>query len=258
MDQSDDESVRNPNDMTHHYPVSLLERAKQRNLPLDTLIAEALLVDILNRQYRPGEWIREQDVADRFGVSRSPVREALRQVGRFGFVVVRPWRGAQVIELSIAETHHIFDLLEVVYGVTARQGAAYLTAQDCDTLEAILAPAFLATEGGAREAAIDASFNFGRYIAKLGPSRAGYDLLVQIGRLALWQNKLLMAESIDYFEPAVGILRALLLSLRAGDAQAAETLARASVAFGRKAILEKISAMSTAAAPETFSASRTN
>ncbi|MFN9935459.1 MAG: GntR family transcriptional regulator, partial [Hyphomonadaceae bacterium] len=121
--------------MTRHYPVSLLERAKQRNLPLDTLIAEALLVDILNRQYRPGEWIREQDVADRFGVSRSPVREALRQVGRFGFVVVRPWRGAQVIELSIAETHHIFDLLEVVYGVTARQGAAYLTAQDCDTLE---------------------------------------------------------------------------------------------------------------------------
>ncbi len=81
---------------------------------------------------------------------------------------------------------------------------------------------------------------------------------MQIGRLALWQNKLLMAESIDYFEPAVGILRALLLSLRAGDAQAAETLARASVAFGRKAILEKISAMSTAAAPETFSASRTN
>jgi GntR family transcriptional regulator, rspAB operon transcriptional repressor len=258
MVQSDDESAKDPNYMTHHYPVSLLERAKQRNLPLDTLIAEALLVDILNRQYRPGEWIREQEVADRFGVSRSPVREALRQVGRFGFVVVRPWRGAQVIELSIEETHHIFDLLEVVYGVTARQGATYLTPEDCDTLEAILAPAFMATQGGSREAAIDASFNFGRFIARRGPSRAGYDLLVQIGRLALWQNKLLMAESIDYFEPAVGILRGLLVSLRAGDAQAAETLARASVAFGRKAILEKINSMSAASASETMSASRTN
>jgi DNA-binding GntR family transcriptional regulator len=242
--------------MTHHYPVSLLERAKQRNLPLDTLIAEALLVDILNRQYRPGEWIREQEVADRFGVSRSPVREALRQVARFGFVLVRPWRGAQVIELSVAETHHIFDLLEVVYGVTARQGATYLTPEDCDTLEAILAPAFKVAQGGSREAAIDAAFNFGRFIAKRGPSRAGYNLLVEIGRLALWQNKLLMAESIDYFEQSVGILRALLVSLRAGDAHASEILARASVAFIRKAILEKVSALSTASMLASLPSSR--
>lgn len=68
-------------------------------LPLDAAIANALLNDILDRRYPAGAWIREQDIADRFKVSRSPVREALRQVASLGFVVVRPWRGAQVIKL---------------------------------------------------------------------------------------------------------------------------------------------------------------
>jgi GntR family transcriptional regulator, rspAB operon transcriptional repressor len=222
---------------------ALLEHVRQRDLPLDTVIAEALLIDILNRKYPPGAWIREQEVADQFAVSRSPVREALRQVARFGFVVVRPWRGAQVIELSVAETRHIFDLLEVVYGVTAKLGATYLTHEDCNKLEDILQPAIQASAGGPRGPAIDAAYNFGRYIARRGPSRAGHDLLMQIGRLALWQNKLLISESLDYLVPAVGILRALLEALRAGDGAAAEALARASVAFGRKAILEKIAAM---------------
>lgn len=212
------------------------------HLPLDAAIADALLNDILDRRYPAGTWIREQDIADRFKVSRSPVREALRQVASLGFVVVRPWRGAQVIELSLEETEEIFELLEVIYGVIAKQAVGKLTSEHHRGLEKILIPVFKAVDRNEKSQAIRAAFAFGLYMARHGASRPSYNLILRIGRLALWQNQLLETEGEDYMRPAGEILGALLAAIIARDGNSAEALARVSVSFARNALLKRLQA----------------
>jgi GntR family transcriptional regulator, rspAB operon transcriptional repressor len=212
----------------------------KKHLPLDAAIADALLNDILDRRYPAGAWIKEQDVADRFQVSRSPVREAFRQVASLGFVVVRPWRGAQVIDLSIDETEQIFELLEVVYGVIARQATRKLTHEDHLDLANILEPAIESVAAGANNEGIRAAFFFGLQMARRGASRSSYELILRVGRLALWQNQLLEAEGDDYTRPAGDILRSLLAAIVARDANSAEALARVSVSFARTALLNRL------------------
>ncbi len=63
-------------------------------------IADALREDILTRRLMSGDRVREDTVAERFGVSRVPVREALRRLESEGFITLTPYRGATVSETS--------------------------------------------------------------------------------------------------------------------------------------------------------------
>ena len=80
------------------------------------LIAADLRRDIQRGVFPPGAPLRQEDIAQRFSVSRIPVREALRALERDGLVEVLPNRGAYVIELTspqIDEITHLRVLLEV-------------------------------------------------------------------------------------------------------------------------------------------------
>src|SRR3546814_6040270 len=59
----------------------------------DRVIARLLTDDIVEWRIPPGSWLREREIAARFGVSHAPVREAFRPTGRIGLAQVRPWRG---------------------------------------------------------------------------------------------------------------------------------------------------------------------
>lgn len=65
---------------------------------------------ILSGRFRGGEALRQEDLAAQLGVSRIPVREALRQLEAEGFVVIFPHRGASVATLSAAEATEIYDM----------------------------------------------------------------------------------------------------------------------------------------------------
>ena len=65
---------------------------------------------ILNGAFTPGEMLRQEDVAARLGVSRSPLREALPRLEAEGIVVLHPRRGYAVAELEPEEIREVFDL----------------------------------------------------------------------------------------------------------------------------------------------------
>nr|WP_249795120.1 GntR family transcriptional regulator [Bradyrhizobium sp. Oc8] len=73
-------------------------------------VREALRVSISSGEIAPGSQLRQDELAERFGISRIPVREALRQLEAEGFVTFLPNRGAVVSELSIDE---VIELLEI-------------------------------------------------------------------------------------------------------------------------------------------------
>lgn len=90
--------------------------------------------DILAGAFGPGERLGEVDLAERFGVSRTPVREALRALEREGLVAVRPGRGATVVDLTDESLESVFEMRGRVEGLAARTAATSLTAEALERL----------------------------------------------------------------------------------------------------------------------------
>jgi DNA-binding GntR family transcriptional regulator len=80
------------------------------------LIASALRADITSGRVPPGAALRQEDLAQRFAVSRIPVREALRRLESEGLVRVYANRGAFVVSLSAGEIQEIMDLRGLLEG----------------------------------------------------------------------------------------------------------------------------------------------
>jgi len=82
--------------------------------PMSSQTEERLVTLIANREIQGGERLVEEDLAQRFGVSRGPIREALRRLAAQGIVRIAPHRGAIV---EIYDEHRIKRVAEVRYGL---------------------------------------------------------------------------------------------------------------------------------------------
>jgi DNA-binding GntR family transcriptional regulator len=83
--------------------------------------------EILMFNLKPGERLDETKLAERYGTSRTPVREALRLLAAEGLVKIRAHRGAVVARLSITELVEMFEMMGVYEGVCARLAAQRAT-----------------------------------------------------------------------------------------------------------------------------------
>ncbi|MFS2316811.1 GntR family transcriptional regulator [Maricaulis sp. D1M11] len=85
----------------------------QKTTIVDTL-AQKLRDRILHNEIEAGTQLRQEALAEAFGVSRMPVREALRQLESEGLVIFHPHRGAVVSAMSVDEATELFDLRQLV------------------------------------------------------------------------------------------------------------------------------------------------
>lgn len=92
---------------------------------------------IASDELRPGDRIDEQDICRRFGVSRTPVREALLQLQALDLVEFRPRHGAIVKTLSIKEIAAIWEVRSVIEGLAAELATRRMSAAEREKLAAI-------------------------------------------------------------------------------------------------------------------------
>lgn len=111
----------------------------------DQVLAE-LRRRIVNGDYPPGQRLTEDRLAADFGVSRNPVREALRIVQADGLVTMTPRRGAVVATPDASSVADLFAVRSSLETVAARMAAERATAQDVADLRALLDAAREATE----------------------------------------------------------------------------------------------------------------
>lgn len=136
------------------------------------LILRELRDEILDGRLRPGERIHQQAVGARFGTSRLPVREALRQLQHEGLVVVSPNAGARVARLDADEFDEVYLLRQRLEPLAVERSAPNLTDEqlaslqhEVDTIEAF-------GEIDARETewlAQDRAFHLGTFAAASSP-----------------------------------------------------------------------------------------
>ncbi|MGI6128770.1 MAG: GntR family transcriptional regulator [bacterium] len=91
---------------------------------------ETLKEDILTNRYKPGEELQIDKIAEEFGVSTTPVREALVRLEGAGLVVLMPNRGAQVAPISLESIKDIWEVRRLL-----EPHAARLAAERCDPSE---------------------------------------------------------------------------------------------------------------------------
>ena len=99
--------------------------------------ADLLRQRITNGDYPEGFQLKQDALAEDFGMSRIPIREALVQLESEGFVRILPHRGAQVSGLSPGEIRELFELRALLEPRLLRLSAPRLTAEDYATLDAI-------------------------------------------------------------------------------------------------------------------------
>lgn len=99
-------------------------------------LRDAIESEILVGDLRPGERLDEASIAARFGVSRTPVREALVQLASAGVVELRPHRSAIVTKLSPERLVEMFDVMAGLEGLAGKLAARRSSTQDIERLRA--------------------------------------------------------------------------------------------------------------------------
>lgn len=100
-------------------------------------VAERLRASIFAHELAPGSWVDEQTLADKFGISRTPMREALKVLASEGLVILKPRRGCYVTELSATDLDQIFPVIALLEGRAAFEVTQKATASDLATLDRI-------------------------------------------------------------------------------------------------------------------------
>lgn len=129
-------------------------------------IREQIIEDILNGRLQPGARIVETRIAQQFGVSQGPVREALRDLELFGFVVSSPFRGTQVRKITTEDLLEIYPIRAALEGVAARAAAVKIDDATLAHLEELIGAMLKAAELNDHRAEADADHAFHHAIVK--------------------------------------------------------------------------------------------
>jgi DNA-binding GntR family transcriptional regulator len=101
-------------------PEPAARRRGERTRTIPEQIADDVSSAIVNGEYRGGERIREQELATLYGVSRGPVREAIRALQERGLVNFFPRRGAYVVDVTLDTIIEVFNVRACLMGLAAR------------------------------------------------------------------------------------------------------------------------------------------
>lgn len=201
------------------------------------LAIEALRERILHGEYAEGEPLRQDALAADLGVSRIPVREALRQLEAEGLVAFNPHCGAVVSSLSLDEIDELFELRGLLEGEVLRVAVARMTVEDWDRADAILDAYEAAFER--RDVAQWGALNWKFHSTLL--SAAGRPLT--LGVLNMLHNQsdryMRMQLALTHGEGrAIGEHRAIAAAARRRDAQGAAALLRDHILNAGRSLME--------------------
>jgi len=99
-------------------------------------VYEILSQQIINHKLKPGSRLREKQLAEQFGVSRTPLRDALNRLAQDGFVTIEPRKGASIKEFNIDDVREVYDIRMALEGLAARLAATKPDIRQLEKLKA--------------------------------------------------------------------------------------------------------------------------
>jgi DNA-binding GntR family transcriptional regulator len=110
------------------------ETAPRSHRQLRHWVADRLRSDILEGRIKPGDWVRQERIAQEQGVSQMPVREALKQLAAEGLVEHVPYRGVRVVQFSPEDVEDLYACRAFIEGMAAQFAAENITDSEAEEL----------------------------------------------------------------------------------------------------------------------------
>jgi DNA-binding GntR family transcriptional regulator len=198
-------------------------------------VAERLRQRIFSHELKPGAWVDEQAIAEQYGISRTPLREALKVLASEGLVNLKPRRGCYVTELSPKDISDIFPLMAMLEGRCAFEATENADNADRARLQAL----HEALEQAARDGDIPRFFEANQEFHLAVQAITGNRWLLQIIQDLRKVLKLTRMHSLSAegrLQQSLEEHRAIIDAMLKGDAAQAESLMRNHLLAGREAV----------------------
>jgi len=200
-------------------------------------ILENIRDAILKGELKPGERVSEPDIAERYGISRTPIREAFRQLESEGYLTVVPRKGAVVAKHTEKDIEEFYSIKSVLEGYAAHLAAEKMTAKDLDKLEAINNRLAKLSKTNDVKTFFRVHNEFHEYFIRA----AGNQRLLELIHQLLQKFEYLRVASLSIngrMEISVQEHKKILDAFRRNDGAAADLLVRKNAAYGGQVLLQ--------------------
>lgn len=128
--------------------------------PLREVVCETLREAIRDGILEPGERLMEIQIAEELGVSRTPVREAIRKLELEGYVIMLPRRGTYVANLSIKDINEVYEIRASIDALAAGLAAERITDDELEQMERMLVATVEAFDKGDMDRVVEYDTKF--------------------------------------------------------------------------------------------------
>ena len=195
-------------------------------------VAEQLRQRIFRRELEPGSWIDELKIAEEFGISRTPLREALKVLAAEGLVTMKVRRGAYVTEMSEKDLRDVYHLLSLLESDAAGVVAERATDAQLKTLQDLHAELEAAVADREKFFAINERFHM--HLLEMADNRWRSQMVADL-RKVMKLNRHNSLFKQGRIEDSLGEHRAILAAMLARDAKATVKAMQAHFAQGLEA-----------------------
>lgn len=196
--------------------------------PLRELVYLELKHKILTGEIKARTRLMEIDLAERMNVSRTPIREAIRELATDGLVVIEPRRGAYVSDISVQNMLDIFEVREDLEGLAAGLAAQRITEEETLALSKMHRLYEMAVEARDKEEIVEYDEKFHNFIVRCSRNNVLIELSRQVQDLSM-RFRYLYYDDGSVFERIPKEHKHIMEAIVAGDAEKARREAEAHI-----------------------------
>ncbi|MEE0797389.1 MAG: GntR family transcriptional regulator [Anaerovoracaceae bacterium] len=211
--------------------------------PLREIVYEELKRQILMGEITPGTRMMEVELAEKMGVSRTPVREAIRKLEKEGLVAIEPRRGAYASDISIKDMLDVLEVRQDLEGMAAAMAARKVTEDEKKAFIKANTAYMEAVKSGDTEEIIRCDEVFHKLIGDFSGNKTLNQLLSQVQELAL-RFRYLYYDDFSRYEKMPMEHEEIEEAILSGDSRKARIVAEEHIDNLKKFVTEKGEKMS--------------
>ncbi len=214
--------------------------------PLREVVCESLREAIRKGVLKPGERLMEIQLSEELGVSRTPVREAIRKLELEGYVVMMPRRGTYVASMSIRDVNEIFEIRTALESLSNGLAAERITDEELEQLQRLIVMIGGYVKDGNIDKIVETDIEFHELLYKAARNNRLVGIISNL-REQLTRFRTLSMSHPGRLEATLDEHRVIVEAIAQGDVKAAQQAAERHMENSEKTLMKAMEALQNSA-----------
>ncbi len=219
--------------------------------PLREVVCESLREAIRKGVLKPGERLMEIQLSEELGVSRTPVREAIRKLELEGYVVMMPRRGTYVASMSIRDVNEIFEIRTALESLSNGLAAERITDEELEQLQRLIVMIGGYVKDGNIDKIVETDIEFHELLYKAARNNRLVGIISNL-REQLTRFRTLSMSHPGRLEATLDEHRVIVEAIAQGDVKAAQQAAERHMENSEKTLMKAMEALQNSEAEENI------